>query len=136
VPPLYFQVVTYDLDQFSGGTSYQAESDLLALLGPHYSRSDQEGRTLLHELFQSSGDIRVEGSVLRVILAPLSSPHRTLAIGARCHLLNDTATPFPGTGLRLQFELAPQPPTSMAFPGPRPASEAPEPDKPDTSAQG
>ena len=31
--------------------AYQAESDLLALLRPHYSRADQEGRTLLHELF-------------------------------------------------------------------------------------
>ena len=31
--------------------AYQAESDLLALLRPHYARTDQEGRTLLHELF-------------------------------------------------------------------------------------
>jgi len=116
--------------------AYQAESDLLALLGPHYARVDQEGRTLLHELFQSSGDIRVHGSVLRVILAPLSVPHRTLAVEALCLPLNDTATPFPGTGFRLLFEVAPQPPMSMAFPGPRRTPEAPEPDKPDTSAQG
>ncbi|MGA7449729.1 MAG: hypothetical protein WBW73_00090, partial [Rhodoplanes sp.] len=27
--------------------AYQAESDLLALLRPHYARVDQEGRTLL-----------------------------------------------------------------------------------------
>jgi len=32
--------------------AYQAESDLVALLRPHYARADQEGRTLLlHELF-------------------------------------------------------------------------------------
>src|SRR5262249_25610927 len=31
--------------------AYQAESDLNALLRPHYARVDQEGRTLLHELF-------------------------------------------------------------------------------------
>jgi hypothetical protein len=30
--------------------AYQAESDLLSLLRPHYARADQEGRTLLHEL--------------------------------------------------------------------------------------
>ncbi|MFZ1883716.1 MAG: hypothetical protein WAU53_08990 [Rhodoplanes sp.] len=43
--------------------AYQAESDLLALLRPHYARVDQEGRTLLHELFATAGDIRVcEGS--------------------------------------------------------------------------
>ncbi|MGD8318331.1 MAG: hypothetical protein PVH76_11310, partial [Myxococcales bacterium] len=35
--------------------AYQAESDLLALLRPHYARADQEGRTLLHELFAAPG---------------------------------------------------------------------------------
>ena len=35
---------------------YQAESDLIALLRPHYARVDQEGRTLLHELFATAGD--------------------------------------------------------------------------------
>ncbi len=39
--------------------AYQAESDLAALLRPHYARADQEGRTLLHELFATAGDIRV-----------------------------------------------------------------------------
>ena len=37
--------------------AYQAESDLLALLRPHYARADQEGRTLLHELFATRGSI-------------------------------------------------------------------------------
>jgi transposase len=31
--------------------AYQAESDLLNFLRPHYPRAEQEGRTLLHELF-------------------------------------------------------------------------------------
>ena len=39
--------------------AYQAESDLIALVRPHYARVDQEGRTLLHELFAAAGDIRV-----------------------------------------------------------------------------
>jgi hypothetical protein len=42
--------------------AYEAESDLLALLRPHYARVDQEGRTLLHELFAIAGDIRVSDS--------------------------------------------------------------------------
>src|SRR5262249_60492190 len=37
----------------------QAESDFVMLLRPHYARVDQEGRTLLHELFAATGDIRV-----------------------------------------------------------------------------
>jgi hypothetical protein len=31
--------------------AYQAESDLLNLLEPHYLRAEHEGRTLLHEIF-------------------------------------------------------------------------------------
>ncbi len=64
--------------------AYQAESDLLALLRPHYARADQEGRTLLHELFGIAGEIRVNDSELHITLAPLSSPHRTHAANVLC----------------------------------------------------
>jgi len=115
--------------------AFQAESDLLALLEPHYARASQEGRTLLHELFQAAGAIRVEGSVLHVTLAPLSAPHRTLAAQAMCQHLNDTATTFPGTDLRLHLDVSPPPTSGMAFPGPRLVHSAtPEPDRPDSSA--
>jgi hypothetical protein len=68
--------------------AYQAESDLLALLRPHYARVDQEGRTLLHELFATAGDIRVSDNELNITLAPLSSPHRTHAAGPTSHPQN------------------------------------------------
>jgi len=42
--------------------AYQAESDLLALLRPHYARADQEGRTLITTALQSSADIEIKGS--------------------------------------------------------------------------
>ena len=51
--------------------AYQAESDLVTLLRPHYARADQEGRTLLHELFAATGDIRISDSELHITLAPL-----------------------------------------------------------------
>jgi hypothetical protein len=53
--------------------AYQAESDLLAWLRPHYTRADQEGRTLLHELSAAVGNISVGENELSVTLAPLSS---------------------------------------------------------------
>ena len=81
--------------------AYQAASDLLALLRPHYARADQEGRTLLHELFTTTGDIRVCDSELHITLAPLSSPHRTHAAQALCEMLDQTATLFPGSRLRM-----------------------------------
>jgi len=84
--------------------AYQAESDLLALLRPHYARVDQEGRTLLHELFATAGDIRVSDSELKITLAPLNSPHRTHAAQALCAILDQTATLFPCSRLRIRFE--------------------------------
>jgi len=97
--------------------AYQAESDLVALLRPHYARVDQEGRTLMHELFATAGDIRVSDSELNITLAPLSSPHRTLAAQALCEILDQTATVFLGSRLRMRFTMRPPPRIGLAFPG-------------------
>ena len=97
--------------------AYQAESDLLALLRPHYARAEQEGRTLLHEIFAAAGDIRVSDTELHITLAPLSSPHRTRAAQALCDILDQTATIFPGSNLRLRFAVRPPPRIGLAFPG-------------------
>jgi transposase len=100
--------------------AFQAESDLLALLRPHYARSDDEGRTLLHELFGAVADIDVSDSELRITIHPLSSPHRTLAAQALCDALSETETTFPGSRLKLRFVVLPRPQVGLAFPGPRP----------------
>jgi transposase len=97
--------------------AYQAESDLLALLRPHYARADQEGRTLLHELFATAGDISIGDSELHITLAPLSSPHRTRAAQALCEMLDQTATIFPGSRLRIRFAMRAPPRIGLAFPG-------------------
>ena len=97
--------------------AYQVESDLLALLRSHYARVDQEGRTLLHELFASAGDIRVTDGELQITLAPLSSPHRTRAAQALCEMLDQNATIFPGSRLRMRFAMRPPPRIGLAFPG-------------------
>ena len=97
--------------------AYQAESDLVTLLRPHYARADQEGRTLLHELFAATGDIRVSDSELHITLAPLSSPHRTHAAQALCEMLDQTATIFPGSRLRIRFSVRPPHRIGLAFPG-------------------
>lgn len=120
--------------------AYQAESELVTLLGPHYARADDEGRTLVHELFQAAADLDVADSELRVTLHPLSSPHRTLAAKALCEQLDETATTFPGSRLRLRFDIQPPPLRGLAFPGPRTSADdsaaASQPTKPDTSTSG
>jgi DNA-binding NarL/FixJ family response regulator len=83
--------------------AYQAESDLVRLLAPHYKRIEDEGRTFIQAALAAAGDLLVTDTELRVILAPLSSPHRTRALSALCEDLDRTGTRFPGTRLRLRY---------------------------------
>ncbi len=100
--------------------AYQAESDLLAFIRSHYARADEEGRTLLHEVFHLGADLDVSEAELRLTLGPLSSPHRTLAVQALCETLTESATLFPGTRLTMRFAIQAPRQRGMAFPGPRP----------------
>jgi DNA-binding CsgD family transcriptional regulator len=99
--------------------AYQSESDIVSLLNGEYRRNDDEGRTLIHELLGTSADIRVSGTELHVTLHPLSAPHRTEAAAAICKELTDSKTLFPGSNLRLRFNILPPPKIGLAFPGPR-----------------
>ena len=83
--------------------AYQAESDLVRLVAPHYKRAEQEGRTLIQSALAAPADIEVTDSELRILLAPLSYAHRTRAIAALCEELNGKGVAFPGTRLRLRF---------------------------------
>ena len=85
--------------------AYQAESDLLRLVAPHYRRADQEGRTLIQSALASTADLQVTQTELRVTLAAQSSPHRTRAIAALCEELNQRKTLFPGSRLRLRYAI-------------------------------
>ena len=87
--------------------AYQAESDLLRLVQPHYRRTEDEGRTLLQSALASAADIEVSETELRVLVAPLSSAHRTRALAALCNEINAVTTTFPGTKLVLRFGVAP-----------------------------
>jgi hypothetical protein len=85
--------------------AYQAESALVQAVAPHYRRVEDEGRTLIQSALASAADLEVTKDELRVTLAPLSSPHRTRAVAALCEELNQTATVFPGSRLRLRYAI-------------------------------
>lgn len=95
-------------------TAYQVETRLLRLLGDHYCRTEDEGRTLLQAAFQSTARIEVREDQLYVELAPQSSPHRTKAIQALCTELNALDTKFPGTCLRLKLAIQSHEPLTKA----------------------
>ena len=86
--------------------AYQAESDLLALLRPHYARANEEGRTLVTSAFESAGSLEIGDGELRLTLEPLSSAHRSRAVAALCEALNGIDACFPGTKLKLRFRIA------------------------------
>ncbi len=83
--------------------TYNAESDLARLLGRHYSRADDEARTLLREIFSRPADMEITDGVLHVRIDPLSAPRRTRALAALCEDLNATTTIYPGTNLVLAY---------------------------------
>jgi hypothetical protein len=86
--------------------AYQIESDLVALVRPHYARTEDEGRTLIQTALQSTAAIEPGEDELHITLAPLSSRHRSAAVAALCRTLNHTNTVFPGTNLRMRFGIA------------------------------
>jgi len=94
--------------------AYQAESDLLRLLTPHYRRADDEGRTLVQNALASSADLLVTDTMLHVCLTPLSSAHRSAAVAALCEDLNALSVRFPGTKLALRFSVADTHPTAQS----------------------
>jgi hypothetical protein len=89
--------------------AYQIESDLLALIRPHYKRVEDEGRTLVQMALQDTAAILPTEDELRITLAPLSSSHRSRALEALCEALNKTNTVFPGTTLRINYSVGESP---------------------------
>jgi hypothetical protein len=85
--------------------AYQAETDLVRTVAPHYRRVRDEGRTLIQAALLSAADLEVTETELRVTLVPQSSPHRTRAIAALCNELNSLGTLFPGSRLRLRYAI-------------------------------
>jgi hypothetical protein len=86
--------------------AYQIESDILALISPHYARSDDEGRTLVQTILTAAADLEATPHELRVKVAPLSSPHRTRILRILCDELNLARASFPGTRLQLRFSVS------------------------------
>lgn len=103
--------------------AYQIEGDLVRLVAPHYKRADQEGRTLVQAALASSADIEVTMDELRVTLAAQSSRHRTAAVSKLCQEMNRMTATFPGTKLRMRFDVA----ESAADSGAAPAKSRPAP---------
>jgi hypothetical protein len=90
--------------------AYQCETALLDQLRPHYARTDDEGRTLLHAAFQSSAMMKVTETELQITLEAQSSPHRTEALARVCRELDADNVCYPGSQLRVRLTVESQKP--------------------------
>ena len=90
--------------------AYQCETKLLEQLRPHYARAEEEGRTLLHAVFQSSAGMRVTETELQITIAAQSSPHRSQALANLCKELDRKAACYPGSRLRVRLSVEGQEP--------------------------
>lgn len=85
--------------------TYNAESALARLIEPYYARSEDEGRSLLREIFKTSADMEVIENELHIRINNLSAPRRTKALAKLCEELTSTKTRYPGTNLKLVYSV-------------------------------
>ena len=85
---------------------YQIETELVDRLAKHYKRISKDGRKLIVAALQSEGIIQTTDKELCITLHKQSSPHRTKAIKALCNELNQMSCSFPGTKLKIKYNVA------------------------------
>lgn len=85
---------------------YRAETSLLNLIGPCFSRNKDEGRFFLKSVFQQPADIIVneDHKILTIKFHTMSTPRSNRVLKELCSTINKTDYVYPGTDMRLVFE--------------------------------
>jgi len=88
-------------------TAYRAETALTRLVEPLFERHEDEARKFLKSVFQATVDIVPDARAhrLKVMFHGLANPRNTRTLRALCQLVTDSRTLYPGTNLRLHFEV-------------------------------
>ena len=87
---------------------YRAETAFANMLATEYKKKTNEIRALVKSILLSKADImpNYKKNTLTIILYSLATPRDNLAMEKMCCILNDTETVFPGSDLKLVFEMA------------------------------
>jgi hypothetical protein len=87
---------------------YRAETAFANMLATEYKKKTNEIRALVKSIILSKADIMPDykNHILTVILYSLATPRDNLVLQKICGILNDTETVFPGSDLKLVFEMA------------------------------
>ncbi len=88
--------------------AYRAETAQVLVLREHLARKD-DARPLIQALYQTDGDLLVDekAATLTVRLHRLANQSADKAVAGLLTVLNQTETQYPGTNLRLVYELVP-----------------------------
>lgn len=86
--------------------AYRAETALVNLVAPYYSRNEEEGRMLIKSIFSADADIIPDytNKTLTVILHSMANPRRNKAVEQLCEILNESESIYPGTNLVLKYK--------------------------------
>jgi hypothetical protein len=91
-------------------TAYRAESAVVSILRKHLGHGD-EARALAKDIWTHTADLwpDLRAGTLTVRLHHFTNPQASRAVQELLGYLNETQTNFPGTTLRLQYELVSNP---------------------------
>lgn len=87
---------------------YRAESAVASLMSPYLANADKEKRMVVKQIIQANADVipDYKNNILKVVLYSLSANRYNQAAAELASLLNQTETKFPGTELRMVFEIS------------------------------
>jgi len=90
--------------------AYRAETAMVNILREYIGKKD-EARTLVRQIFMTDADIEPdeEQSTLKVKLHNMTNPRNNHYVQQLCKILNETETSFPGTNLRLVYDMVSNP---------------------------
>jgi ferredoxin len=89
--------------------AYEIETRLFEMAASAFRRTPWEGRALIRDILQTSGDLRVSNGILEMHLDQLSTPRATVAMMAVCRQLNALQPQLPESPLQLRFFVNPRP---------------------------
>lgn len=92
------------LDRFKL-TAYQAEQWMLERLLVHYP-NHHDAHALLRDFAQLSGDMSFQGGRIQITLDPPDTPNHRQALEALCAELSQYQVTFPGTDIRVEYQVA------------------------------
>ena len=86
---------------------YRAESSVAQWIAPYLAKAENEKRMVVKQIIQSNADLNpdYEKKSLKVTLHSLSAARFNHAAAELASLLNQTETTFPGTNLKMIFEI-------------------------------